>query len=159
MRFLPGTPMRKWISLALAASAAWLVLDSLQPSSFGDIQDPPYNVHGPIRKLGRGLANIAFAGSELYVWADIENESMGNSASNSSLNGLWRCLTRIGVGIYDVLTFPAPTWKGSYAPVDGALHRSCIPWVNGGFEEFPPELGFETRLPYARVYSGTTRLP
>lgn len=159
MRILPESPMRKWTSLAVTALAAWFVLDRLQPSGFGDIQDPPYNAHGPIRKLSRGLANIAFAGAELYAWVDIENESMGNSAASSSLNGLWRCLTRIGVGLYDVVTFPAPTWKGSYAPVDAPFYRSSIPWVSGGFEEFPPELGFETRLPYARVYNGSTRLP
>jgi putative exosortase-associated protein (TIGR04073 family) len=150
---------RRLLPLAVAACGAWVALGLFEQSGHGDIQDPPIHAHGPIRKLSRGLSNIAYAGTEFLNWIDLDNESLGNSATAGSLNGTWRMIARIGVGLYDVLTFPAPTWRGSYAPIDAGFYRSCIPWVNGGFEEYPPELGFETRLPYARIYSNTTRIP
>jgi putative exosortase-associated protein (TIGR04073 family) len=161
MRIPSGSLLRKSISVAAVLVSVWAVMDGLRSTGLSDIQDPPSNVHGPIRKLSRGLSNIAFAGGELVAWTDIENEQEGNSAAaiGGPVRGLVRCLSRIGVGVYEVLTFPAPSWKGSYAPVEGSLYRSALPWVSGGFEEFPPELGFETRLPYARVYNGTSRLP
>ena len=161
MRFTSGSFLRKSLSVAVASLTVWAVIDGLQPTGYGDIQDPPSNIHGPIHKLSRGLANIAFAGSELLAWTDIENEQHGNAfaATSGPVGGIVRCIARIGVGLYDVMTFPAPTWRGSYAPVEGSLYRSSLPWVSGGFEEFPPELGFETRMPYARIYSGATRLP
>jgi putative exosortase-associated protein (TIGR04073 family) len=159
MRFLPRKFLHRSISFAVILSTVWFVGDTLKPVGLGDIQDPPANAHGPIRKLSRGLSNVMFASTELLTWADLENETLGNAANASPVRGVWRFMTRIGVGLYDILTFPAPTWMGSYGPVEGLLHRSTIPWVNGGFEEFPPELGFETRMPYARVNSATTRLP
>jgi hypothetical protein len=27
------------------------------------------------------------------------------------------------------------------------------PWIHGGYEEFPPELGFQSRFSYIRDYS------
>ncbi len=62
---------------------------------------------------------------------------------------------RMGAGFYEVVTFPAPTYRKSYAP---AL-PSVAPWVQGGFEEFPPELGFESRFNYCRSGGPTTRMP
>lgn len=159
MRFLPGNSLRKVVATGLAVGSVFITLTLLQPSGYGDIQDPPSNLHGPIRKLSRGLANIAFSASELFAWMDLENDSSGNNTLLGPVRGVSRCLTRIGVGFYDVFTFPAPTWMGSYAPVEGSLFRSSVPWVNGGFEEFPPELGFETRMPYSRIHSASTRLP
>ena len=47
---------------------------------------------------------------------------------------------------YKVVT----TYKGSYRPP----YKLDPPWIHGGFEEFPPELGFETRLDYVRTYHG-----
>jgi hypothetical protein len=47
-----------------------------------------------------------------------------------------------------MVTFPFPTVKGSYRPP----YRSDIPWIKSGYQEFPPELGFETRYNYVREY-------
>ena len=43
-----------------------LVLGFAVPA-FADIQDPPANDYGPTRKLGRGLANVAFGWAEFPV--------------------------------------------------------------------------------------------
>lgn len=125
--------------LAIGASAA-----------FADIQSPPASDYGPTRKLGRGLANIAFGSSELIDSFVSINYSEGNSAAFSYgiVRGTGRTLARLGFGIYEVALFPFPTYKGSYRPP----YKSDIPWIHCGYAEFPPELGFETRYDYVRDY-------
>ena len=54
------------------------------------------------------------------------------------------------MGVYDVVTHPFPTYKDSYRPP----YKLDPPWIHGGYEEFPPELGFETRFNYNRQYNG-----
>ncbi len=122
-----------------------------------DIQDPPMLKQGPIRKLGRGLANMTSGSTELFASIEQTTDSDGSSASASYgvVRGLTRTLARFGVGVYEVVTFPFPTTKGTYAPV----LRKPIPWVHGGYEEFPPELGFDSRFDYCRTRSGSTRMP
>lgn len=72
----------------------------------------------------------------------------GNSAAFSYgvVRGLGRTFARLGYGIYDTVLFPIPTYKGTYAPP----YRSNVTWINSGYSEFPPELGFESRYPYVR---------
>jgi putative exosortase-associated protein (TIGR04073 family) len=125
--------------LAIGASAA-----------FADIQSPPASDYGPTRKLGRGIANIAFGSSELIDSLVSINYSEGNSAawSYGIVRGTGRTLARLGFGIYEVALFPFPTYKGSYRPP----YKSDIPWIHCGYAEFPPELGFETRYDYVRDY-------
>ena len=138
---------------------AVLVLSSapgLQLDCRADLQDPPFLDHGPIRKLSRGLANLTLGASELYVTVDSKNQLHGNSGMvYGVVSGLGRTLMRMGAGFYEVVTFPAPSFRKSYAP---AL-PSVAPWVQGGFEEFPPELGFESRFNYCRSGGPTTRMP
>lgn len=135
------------------------VLGALEPISDcrADLQDPPSRQHGPIRKLSRGLANIAFGVSELGVSIGFENQEFGNSgaASYGIISGLTRTLVRLGAGFYEVLTFPVPSVHQSYAPV----LPSAVPWVVGGYEEFPPELGFESRFDYVRIRGPHSRVP
>jgi putative exosortase-associated protein (TIGR04073 family) len=132
--------MKRLLSLALATLFA--------ATAFADIQDPPMNDHGPTRKLGRGISNLAFGASELIIQPVYMNEREGNSAAFSYgiVKGVGRFLARIGYGLYDTLTFPFPTTRGSYRPP----YKSNIPWIHGGMEEFPPELGWETRYRYGR---------
>jgi hypothetical protein len=59
-----------------------------------------------------------------------------------------RVAYRFGAGWVELFTWPFPTYKGSYRP----FYQSDIPWVNGGYSEFPPELGFETKFHYTRYY-------
>ena len=126
------------------------ILFLLSASVFADIQDPPMNDYGPTRKLGRGIANIAFGVTEITSSACEMNEREGNSAgfSYGVVKGTGRFLARLGFGVYEVVTFPFPTTRSSYRPP----YRSNIPWINGGYEEFPPELGFQTRYRYVRSY-------
>ena len=55
---------------------------------------------------------------------------------------------RMGIGLYEVITHPFATNKGSFRPP----YKSNIPWITGGYEEFPPELGNESKYPYVRKY-------
>jgi len=127
------------LTLAIGASVA-----------FADIQSPPASDYGPTRKLGRGLANIAFGSSELLVSMTEINDSDGNAAmfSYGIVRGAGRTLARLGFGIYETALFPFPVYKGSYRQP----YKSDIPWIHCGYSEFPPELGFETRYNYVRDY-------
>jgi len=129
-----------------------LLISLLSATAFADIQDPPMNDQGPTRKLGRGLANIAFGATELFQNPAEINEREGNAAawSYGPVKGVGRFFVRMHFGFYEVLTFPFPTTRSSYRPP----YRSNIPWIHGGYEEFPPELGFETRWNYSRDYAG-----
>lgn len=131
---------------------SFAMLSLLAATAFADIQDPPANDQGPTRKLGRGLANIAFGVTEIIEQPALMNEREGNAAAFSYgvVKGFGRFFARLGYGIYDVATFPIPTAKGSYKQP----YKSYIPWIHGGMDEFPPELGWETRYHYVRsVYS------
>ena len=128
----------------LALSAVSL----LAASAFADIQDPPMNDQGPTRKGARGLANILFGFTEVPDTMCKINEREGNSAAASYgvVKGFGRFFARIGYGIYDVVTGPFPTTRSSYRPP----YKAEVPWIHGGYEEFPPELGFQTRYNYVR---------
>jgi len=114
--------------------------------AFADIQAPPMTDMGPTRKLGRGLSNMLFGFTELPYTMDKVNNSQGNGAAFSYgiVKGFGRSMFRFGIGCYEVITFPAPCYKDSYRPP----YRSNVPWINGGFEEFPPELGWNTTQNY-----------
>lgn len=123
---------------------------AIASTSFADIQQPPASDYGPTRKLGRGLGNVLFGPTELLDSIFMVNYDEGNSAawSYGLVRGIGRSFARLGYGIYDMATFPCPTVRGSYYPP----YRSDIPWINSGYAEFPPELGFETRYGYVRDY-------
>ena len=119
-------------------------------SSIADIQDPPGHEHGPTRKLGRGLSNVLFGISELPVQIARVNAREGNAAALSYgvLRGLGRSYWRFHTGLWETFTFPFPRNHGTYHPVlPGHLHQ-----IHGGYEEFPPELGNESKYPYVRKY-------
>jgi putative exosortase-associated protein (TIGR04073 family) len=121
--------------------------------AMADIQAPPASDQGPTRKLGRGLGNIAYGSSEILDSIFSVNYAEGNAAAFSYgvVRGVGRTFARLGYGVFEVLTFPFPTSRGTYYPP----YLSDIPWINSGYTEFPPELGFETRYPYNRFYQNT----
>jgi putative exosortase-associated protein (TIGR04073 family) len=136
--------MKTLLSLAL--------ISMLSAAALADIQDPPMNDYGPTRKLGRGVANIAFGVGEIVSEPTEMNEREGNSAAFTYgiFKGVGRFLARLHYGVYEVVTFPFPSTRSSYRPP----YKSNIPWIHGGMEEFPPEMGFETRYRYTRcVYA------
>jgi putative exosortase-associated protein (TIGR04073 family) len=119
-------------------------------SSFADIQDPPGNDYGPTRKLGRGLSNVVFGVAELPVQIARVNEREGNSAALSYgvVRGIGRSSMRIGAGLWEMLSFQFPANRGTYYPILPGHIRH----IHGGYEEFPPELGNESKYPYVRKY-------
>jgi putative exosortase-associated protein (TIGR04073 family) len=127
-----------------------VALTGLSSLALADIHDPPMNDQGPTRKLGRGISNILFGAVEIVQTPAELNDREGNSAGASYgvVRGVGRFFFRFGMGVYEVATFPFPITKGSYRPP----YRLDPPWIHGGYEEFPPELGFETRYQYAREY-------
>jgi putative exosortase-associated protein (TIGR04073 family) len=127
-----------------------LVCVAFAASAIADIQDPPGNDYGPTRKLGRGIGNFLYASTELPHSVCEMNKWEGNSgaASYGIVRGLARSTARHFTGLYEIFTFAAPTYHDSYRPV----LRSDIPWILGGYSEFPPELGFESKHSYCRDY-------
>ena len=115
-----------------------------------DIQDPPGNDCGPTRKLGRGIGNFLYASTELPNSICNVNRTEGNSAAASYgiVRGLGRSTARHFTGLYEIFTFAAPTHHNSYRRV----LPNDIPWIHGGYSEFPPELGFESKHTYCRDY-------
>lgn len=115
-------------------------------TAMADIQDPPMNDQGPTRKLGRALANLTCSLSEIPDSIRRVNDLEGNAAAATYgvVRGWGRFLFRIRVGVHELATWPFPTYKRSFRP----MYKSNIPWVNSGYDEFPPELGFQTRKPY-----------
>ena len=113
-----------------------------------DIQQPPASEQGPTRKWGRGISNMLAAPAELVNTIATVNDVEGNSAAAGYgvLRGFGRMFVRFGAGFYEVVTAPFPTNKGKYTPI----LRNDVPWIHGGYEEFPPELGWESRYNYAR---------
>jgi putative exosortase-associated protein (TIGR04073 family) len=123
---------------------------AIASSALADIQDPPGNDYGPTRKLGRGFGNFLFASTELPHSICNVNRTEGNSAAASYgvVRGLGRSTARHFTGLYEIFTFAAPTYHNSFRPV----LQSDVPWIHGGYSEFPPELGFETKHVYCRDY-------
>lgn len=110
------------------------------------------NDQGPTRKLGRGLSNIMFGATEIFTSVSNINDLEGNAAACSYgiVKGTGRFFFRLQSGVRELLTFPFPTYRSSFRPP----YRLSIPWVNGGYDEFPPELGFQTRKYYTTVSQG-----
>ena len=115
-------------------------------AAYADIQAPPMSDMGPTRKLGRGVSNILWGFTELPYTIGKVNSSEGNAAAlgYGVVRGLGRTFFRFGVGWYEVVTFPLPCYKSSYRQP----YPSNIPWVLSGYQEMPPELGFESRYGY-----------
>ncbi len=119
-------------------------------TSFADIQDPPGNDYGPTRKLGRGLSNVVFGVAEMPVQIARVNEREGNTAALSYgvIRGLGRTYMRFHAGLWEMFSFPFPANYGTYYPILPGHIRH----IHGGYEEFPPELGNESKYPYVRKY-------
>ena len=128
-----------------------LALLILTATAFADIQAPPQSDQGPTRKLGRGLGNILYGSTELVDSMSDVNYADGNNAAFSYglVRGLGRTFARLGYGIFETVTFPFPTSHGTYQPP----YRNNIQWLNSGYSEFPPEIGFETKYDYCRQYT------
>ena len=135
--------MKSLLSLALVFAFA--------AAAVADIQAPPMADLGRIHKLGRGISNTAFGVCELPFNIAAINDTDGNNALGYGVMlGVHRSVIRITGGVFDIITSPGPAYKGSYR----APFPSNLVWGYAGYEEFAPELGFETRYEYSRYYRG-----
>ena len=131
---------------------AFLAALAIAGTALADIHDPPSNDYGPTRKLGRGLANLLFAPTEIPVNIQQLNKEEGNSAAFSYglARGIRRSAARHVAGLMEILTWPFPSFlRGSYYPI----LPPDIPYIHAGFAEFPPEVGNESKYPYVRDYN------
>lgn len=134
-------------TLLLLAGA--LTMGSL---AFGDIQSPPGGHWNWSRKLSRSLANLAYGTTEIPItWKKVERADGVNAAFTSAIvDGTVRSVVRVGYGLFELVTFPFPAYKGGYRPPyykkDNMDH-----WH--GYEEFPPQVGFMSQTRYCRTAS------
>jgi putative exosortase-associated protein (TIGR04073 family) len=66
--------------------------------------------NGPLRKLGRGIANVAFSPFEILIQPYEVNKEEGGifALTYGVLKGAFYFLTRAVVGVVDIVTFPFP---------------------------------------------------
>ena len=135
--------MKKRLAITLMT---WLTLGS---SAFGDIQSPPGHHYNWSRKLSRGVGNILYGWTEPFnVWQRT-NETDGAHAAFADffVEGIKRTAVRAGYGVYEIATFPLPTYKLTYRP---PYYRKpqIDPWW--GYTEFSPQIGFISQADYSR---------
>lgn len=65
---------------------------------------------GPLTKLGRGIANVAFGPLELLKQPYDINQNMGAipALTYGVLRGVCFTIARVAVGVTDIVTFPMP---------------------------------------------------
>ena len=111
-----------------------------------DIQAPPGAKQGVFRKLSRGIANVFYGVTEVPYSYNKALRNDGSTAANTYglINGVERTAVRIGYGLYEVVTFPFPTYKKGY--------KSALPsqykMNDLGYSEFPPAIGFSSETDY-----------
>ena len=78
-----------------------------------------YQFDGPIRKLGRGLANLGFGFWELPITVGEIQMTEGTVAAGTLgvVSGLVASVQRTTIGIFEVFTFPFPQPNGTYRPL------------------------------------------
>ena len=59
-----------------------------------------------------------------------------------------RTVVRLGYGLYELVTFPFPSYKGTYKPP--YYKKDYINPVYG-YSEFPPQVGFASESGYSRT--------
>jgi putative exosortase-associated protein (TIGR04073 family) len=126
-----------------------IALLTVSTVAMGDIHSPPGHHFQWSRKLSRGVGNLLFGWLEYpTVWRK-SNSSDGSvaAASDFLVEGTRRTLARAVYGIYEVSTFPVPSWKCTYRPPYGTKENIDSWW---GYTEFPPQLGFRSEVPYSR---------
>ena len=125
---------------------------TLAGSAFADIQSPSGHHYNWSRKLSRGVSNIffplTFPGEYINRWRYTNPESgTVGAASDMLIEGTRRSVVRIFYGVYEVATFPFPSWKGTYRPPYYRKEYVDSWW---GYTEFPQDIGQLTQTTYSR---------
>jgi len=134
--------------LSLVLVTIGIAAISVIGSTTADIQDPPSARYGKVRKLSRAVSNIIYGTAEIPNQWVRSNQSEGGtvSAGFGLINGTVRTIHRFGYGIYELLTFPFPTYKGGFK----TPYESIYVEPESGMNEFPPEIGFMSDAQYGR---------
>ena len=95
-------------------SLTCLFIATLIAFAHADIQAPPGERYGAGTKLGRSLGNIVLGlvTAPEYI---LNNHDSGNIAG-TAVTGLGRGIKRVGFGLFELVTFIAPTNHGTYKP-------------------------------------------
>lgn len=114
-----------------------------------DIQSPPGHHYNWSRKLSRGVGNLLYGVSEPFqVWEKTLHSDGAIAASTDFfVEGLKRMVVRAGYGVYEVATFPVPSWKLTYRPPYYRKDK-IDPWW--GYSEFSPQPGALSEASYSR---------
>jgi putative exosortase-associated protein (TIGR04073 family) len=117
--------------------------------SMADFQAPPGSKYTRVRKLSRAVANLVYGVNELPNQWVRSTMAGGNSeaASYGTLFATHKILTRVGYGLYELVTFPFPTYKGGYRQPYW-VKEAINPYR--GYQEFAPEVGFTSGLVHTR---------
>jgi putative exosortase-associated protein (TIGR04073 family) len=136
--------MKKRLALSLVA-----ILTCASVAT-ADIQSPPGHAFNWSRKLSRGIANLAYGPLEILSYWSRSNHTDGSLAASvvGPIEGTKRALVRVGYGVFEVLTFPAPAYKGTFRPATYRKQR-IDPWF--GYDEFAPQLGVSGQAGYSRT--------
>ena len=103
----------RWFGVALITVA--VVATAGGPASAAATRRP----FDPVRKLGRGLANVTLGLLELPFRISVvyEGHGVGAAAFWGSLAGIQAAVTRMVVGAVEVVTFPLPLPRVGYGPI------------------------------------------
>lgn len=99
--------MLRWRVLILVAGCLWIA--------------PAASADDPVHKLGRGLANVATGWIEIpkRVAAGRYEENPWTGIGGGLVKGATLTLLRLGLGVYEVLTFPIPYPDNYASPYEG----------------------------------------
>lgn len=129
-----------------------LLVASLGTWAVADIQCPPGASNGAIKKLGRAVANLLYGATEVQAnWSQtLASEGANSAATYGILKGVEKSVVRVGYGLYELVTFPAPTYKQGYkAPY---YEKACI-CPHLGYQDYPPQIGMISQADYTRSQS------
>jgi putative exosortase-associated protein (TIGR04073 family) len=115
-----------------------------------DFQESPGSNYTRVRKLSRALANIIYGSTEIpNNWSrTVLNAGSSTSAAYGTVHGVHKTLSRVGYGLYELVTFPFPTYKGGYRQ---PYHTKNATNPYRGYLEFPTEIGFTSGVTNCRV--------
>ncbi len=100
--------MRTWKKLIIAAFLFATIGITIQ--TYAQEDATPMLADKIIRKLGRGISNVAFGGIEFPVrWYQVNFDEGGLAACTYGiLSGVVAVIRREAVGIVEIVTFPVP---------------------------------------------------
>lgn len=125
-----------------------LLIMGMTSVGFADIQAPPRSQQTPVRKLGRSVSNLLYGISELPFYMIEMNKRDGNNAAFGAgvVIGTWRSAVRFGYGVWEFSTF----WCAGYKKGFRAPYQNIEYDPFNGYDEFPPEIGFQSKYRYVR---------